>query len=199
MASARRKSDPVLPEMTADEFLDWHGEKPGERFELVDGVLRAMTQPSVMHSAIHSNLMALIRDQLLKSRPGCWVAIGAGVRPRLRAKSNVRVPDLSVTCSPPRKGQKEIEDPTLLVEVLSPNNLRDTWENVRAYTTIPSVSEILVVESETLRVYVVRRAVDGTWPPEPETIERDGILTLASIDLTCKVADVYENTELLDA
>ena len=197
MAFTRRKSDPALPEMTADEFLDWHGEKPGERFELVDGVLRAMTSPSPPHGVIHTNLARLIGDQLDKSRPGCWVATGVAVRPRIRAKTNVRVPDLSVACSPVRKGQREVDNPLLLVEVLSPSNASRTWENVRAYTTIPSVSEILVVESETLRVHVVSRAADGTWPLDPVTTERDGTLTLASIDLTCRVVDVYRNTELL--
>lgn len=38
-----------------------------------------------------------------------------------------------------------MSDPVLLMEILSPSDAQQTWANVWAYATIPSVTEILVV------------------------------------------------------
>lgn len=87
-------------------------------------------------------------------------------------------------------------DPPLpIVEVLSPSNGADTWSNVALFSTLPSVQEIAVVESEKVGVHVLRRAADGTWPRSPELIET-GSMPVASIDLAMPVAEVYRWTEL---
>ena len=62
--------------------------------------------------------------------------------------------------SPVRRYQQEeydASDPVLLVEILSPSNRAETWTNVWAYTTIPSVREILVLHSLRIRAELLRR------------------------------------------
>ena len=56
-----------------------------------------------------------------------------------------------------------------------------SWSNVWSYTTIPSVSEILVVESVRTRAHLLRRDEQGNWPERALVID-DGLLELASID-----------------
>jgi hypothetical protein len=41
-----------------------------------------------------------------------------------------------------------LEDPVLIVEVLSPSNERETWEAIWACATIPTMREFLIVDSE---------------------------------------------------
>ena len=54
MADAARKLPPL---MTVAEFLEWPGDGTGTRYELVDGVLRAMAPASDNHGTIQTNLI----------------------------------------------------------------------------------------------------------------------------------------------
>lgn len=115
--------------------------------------------------------------------------------PRIHANRNFRIPDLGVTCAPPSGGQI-LSDPVLLVEILSPSNESETWANVWAYTTIPSVTEILVVRATRIEAELLRRLPDGNWPSEPARCGADATIDLASIGLTLPLAAFYATTTL---
>ena len=119
-----------------------------------------------------------------------------GVVPRVRADRNYRVPDLGVTCARPSLDLM-VSEPVLLVEVLSPSNEADTRANIWAYTTIPSVRELLVVNSTRIEAELLRRDSNGVWPEQPELIGPGGTLTLASVDLTIPLTALYRTTALL--
>jgi Uma2 family endonuclease len=118
------------------------------------------------------------------------------IQPRVRSRSNMRVPDLAVTCSPVQAGQIALPDPLPIVEILSPSNEADTWENVWTHTTIPSVQEILVLRSASIAADLLRRRDDSTWPEEPTQISRDDALHLACIALTIPLPALYARTYL---
>jgi Uma2 family endonuclease len=84
----------------------------------------------------------------------------------------------------------------VLIEILSPSNASDSWENVWAYTTIPSVREIVVVHSTRVLAEVLRRDANGQWPAETEKIGRDGTLRLDSIGFACRMPEVYAHRHL---
>lgn len=77
----------------------------------------------------------------------------------------------------------------LIIEILSPSNTAETWANIWAYATIPSVREILIVHSTAIVAEVLRRDAEGNWPDRPERIE-EGDLTLSSIGLQARIASV---------
>ena len=188
---------PKLPPlMTVADFLDWPGDGLGTRYELVDGVLRAMAPGSDTHGTIQSNLTYVVTSHLRQSRPGCRAVTNLGVQPRVRADWNFRIPDLGVTCAPNRPGEIMTPEPLLLIEVLSPGNANDTYENVRAYATLPSVQEILVVHSTRVRVEVLRRGSNGDWPANPETLEAGGSVKLSSIGAEFALSEIYLGTHL---
>jgi Uma2 family endonuclease len=114
----------------------------------------------------------------------------------VRANVNMRVPDLGVTCTPDAPGQQTLPDPIVLIEILSPGNASDTWDNVWSYTTIPSVREIAVVHSTRVLVELLRRGADGSWPAEPEEIGPGDTLRFDSVGFACALADVYAQTHL---
>jgi Uma2 family endonuclease len=116
--------------------------------------------------------------------------------PRVRARSNMRVPDLAVTCADVGAGLIALPDPVLIVEILSPTNESDTWENVWTYVSIPSVQEALVLRSSSVAADLLRRSSDGTWPGEPIQISQDGTLHLETMALTCPLAELYIGTYL---
>jgi Uma2 family endonuclease len=103
-----------------------------------------------------------------------------GVITRIRSHINLRVPDLAITLAPDAPGQQALPDPIALIEVLSPGNASDTWDNVWAYATMPSVREIVIVHSTRVLAEVLRRGTDGHWPEQPEQIGADDTLRLES-------------------
>jgi Uma2 family endonuclease len=111
---------------------------------------------------------------------------------------SARVPDIGVTRTRIAPDQQAWPDPILLVEILSPGNAADTWENVWSYCTIPSVREIVIVHSARVLVELLRRGSGGDWPEETEKIERGGILALESIEFNCPLSEIYADTFLSD-
>ena len=181
--------------MTVAQFLDWPGDGSGRTFQLVDGELRAMSPGSATHGTIQANLCWLIRTALMASGSGCRIVTEPGVITRIRPDINVRVPDLGVTRTADAPGQQALPDPIALIEVLSPGNASDTWDNVWAYTTVPSVREIAVVHSTRVLAEVLRCGADGHWP-EPEQIDADDMLRLESIAVAFPLREAYAQTHL---
>ena len=105
-----------------------------------------------------------------------------GIIPQVRAEENFRIPDLAVTCTAYEIEEYDVTNPVLIVEILSPSNRAETWQNVWSYTTIPSLREILILSSTAVRASLLRRGSDGNWPATATVIE-DGDLTLESIAL----------------
>jgi hypothetical protein len=75
----------------------------------------------------------------------------------------------------------------LIVEILSPSN--------EAYTTIPSVREIVVPRTVSIGADLLRHRPDGFWPRTPEAIGA-GDLVLESIGFRAPLAALYRTTRL---
>jgi Uma2 family endonuclease len=190
MSSAMKPSD----RMTVAEFLAW--DAPGDTsWQLVDGEPIAMAPTSRTHGTLQLELGSLIRNHLADAGNACIVIAAAGIVPRVRASENFRIPDLAVTCTRYETEEYDVSNPILLVEVLSPSNRADTWRNVWAFTTIPSLREILILSSTAVRAELLRRGSDGSWPAASTVIE-DGDLILDSIDFTVPLAAIYRTTRL---
>ncbi|HWE19842.1 MAG TPA: Uma2 family endonuclease [Hyphomicrobiaceae bacterium] len=183
--------------MTVAEFLDWPGDGSGRKFQLVDGELRAMSPGSATHGTMQMTLGRLIGTALIDAGGRCRVVGEPGVITQIRSDMNMRVPDLGVSCTADAPGQRALPDPILLIEILSPSNASDTWDNVWAYTTIPSVDEVVVVHSMRVLAEVLRRGADGRWPKETEKIGPEGTLRLDSIDFACALREAYTQTHLV--
>ena len=181
--------------LTVDEFLAW---EPGDgrKWQLVNGEPQAMAPGKPTHAFLQAELAALIRNHLLQQGSPCRVAVEPGIVPRVLSSRNVRVPDLAVTCTPGDGDEDAVlSEPILVVEILSPSNRSETWDNVLTYPTIPTVQEILVLDSTRIRADLLRRASDGTWPADPSPV-KSGDLVLDSIGFRVPLADIYRTTRL---
>ena len=89
-----------------------------------------------------------------------------------------------------------VPEPILIVEILSPRNETETWANIWAYTTIPSVTEVLIVSSTKIEAELLRRNPDGTWPEEPAKIVKATIMRLESIGFEAPLPALYRTTAL---
>lgn len=196
MADARRKRvDEPPAEMTVNEFLAWEGDGTDRIFELVDGTLRAMAPASETHGAIQIQIGYLLRRHSIAKGLKCTVVGAGGVRPRVNANSNVRIPELAVTCTK-SADDRLVHEPVLAIEILSRSNKAKTWTNVWAYTTIPSILEILIVGSTKRDVKLLRRQADGTWPDAPEQIDIKAKLILECLGFAVPVKELYDGSRL---
>ena len=183
--------------MTVADFQAWEPEKhPERRWQLFDGKPVCMAPASENHGAIQSEAAYLLTAHLRERRPGCRVITAPGVVPRVRSADNHRIPDLGVTCSPPSGGQI-VTDPVLLIEILSPSNAALTRENVWAYCTVPSVTEILLLGSVRVEAELLRRGRDGSWPEAAVFLGAEDDLELASIGFRAPLRAFYRTTDLL--
>ncbi len=187
----------TLSRMTVAEFIDWPGDGTGLKHQLIDGEPQAMAPASTTHGTIQATLARLLGNHLVGT--GCRVVIEPGVVPRVRAEANMRVPDLAVTCAPDDPGSHALIEPVLLIEILSPSNEAETRANVWAYTTIPSVREILLVRSTHIAAELIRREAEGRWPANSQSIAEQDRLALDSIGFECPLAAVYAGTRFVSA
>jgi Uma2 family endonuclease len=115
--------------MRVQDFLFWDSEHD-LRYELVDGEPRAMAPANTIHALLQNELGRLIGNHLRNRGTKCDVLANPGVIPQSLSAHNMRVPDLGVSCSPVTPPQPAMNDPLLLVEILSPSNQAKTRSNV---------------------------------------------------------------------
>jgi Uma2 family endonuclease len=180
--------------MSVAEFLDWNP-TDSRRWQLIDGEPRAMAPANAVHAYLQAELGRVIGNHLRASGRACDVFTNPGVVPATMAAHNMRVPDLAVGCSPFDLNQAAPANPVLIVEILSPGNRADTWANVWAYTSIPSVREILVLRADAIGGDLLRRLPDASWPDRP-TVIGDDDLVLDSIGFRVALSDLYGRTPL---
>jgi Uma2 family endonuclease len=184
------------PRMTVAEFLEWEpDDRSGARWLLRDGEPEMMAPASDPHGSIQARLVQLLGVHLDARGGRCRVVVAPGVVPEERSEDNCLVPDLGITCAPPT-GAHLMHEPLVLIEILSPTNVSRTRANVRAYKTIPTVAEIVVLRSTAIAAEVLRRTPNGEWPQQPDIIDAAGELRLDSIGFTVPLRDAYRTTNL---
>jgi Uma2 family endonuclease len=187
-------AEPATRRMTLEEFLAWD-DGTDRRYELWGGVVTAMAPPMPRHGLLVAALSGEIRSAL-RARPPCRVFTEAGIALPDR-NDTFYVADLAVICEPLRAEDRLISNPVLIVEVLSPSTAAtDRQIKIPDYRRIPSVQEILLIDSESAFAEAHRREGDR-WINE---IIRglEATLALNSVPLTISMSELYEGIPLPD-
>jgi Uma2 family endonuclease len=175
------------PRMTVGEYLAWAAERPG-RYELHDGVVRAMSPEGAGHAkvkfAVQAALAAGIRARGLR----CHM-LPDGMTVRVDARSAYE-PDALVYCGPEvAPSALEIPDPVIVVEVLSPSTRAiDTSVKLVEYFRVPSVAHYLIVDPAEPVILHHARAAGGTILTR---IMREGTIVLVPPGMEIDMAHVY--------
>jgi Uma2 family endonuclease len=182
--------------MTVAEFLDWDPrDGSGRRWQLCDGEPEPVAPASIRHGRIQGRLAYLISAHLDRHGNACSLIVAPGVVPHAQSDTTMLIPDIGITCDPAFDG-RAIETPVLLIEILSPSNGAQTRANIRAYATIPSVAEILVLHTAHIRAELLRRGPDGVWPDLPRLLGADDELRIASIGFAAPLRAAYVGSGL---
>jgi Uma2 family endonuclease len=143
----------VTRALTVDEFIgfvDQRG-KGGERWELLDGTPVMMVGGTVGHSLVTSNVFRALAD--MARRRGCQTHSNDLLVSSPADQNFAAAPDVFVRCGPIARHLRKVDDPVLIVEVLSPSTMADDrGYKFTRYITIPSLQQILFVYPEEIRV-----------------------------------------------
>lgn len=185
-------AEPAIKRMTLAEFLRWE-DGTNTRYELVRGVVVAMAPPTPRHGALFVQLAGAI-DAVLEAKPGCTAYGEAGiVRPD--RNDTFYVADIAVSCDPPDPDDQYLRNPILIVEILSPSTVDfDRNTKISEYQSIPSVQEILLLDSGRMFAEVLRREGDR-WVTEIAQ-GPTASLTLRSVPLSIPMAALYRRVRL---
>lgn len=190
-------AEPKLHRMSADEFFAWQGRQ--ERlYELVDGLpvlpLKMMTGASQAHDRAVVNIIVALHRQL---RGGPCRPTTDDLAVRIPA-GNVRRPDITIECGQAGRREMAVSDPRVVIEVLSPSTMSfDRFKKVLEYQTIPSLTHILLVDTEVPRIDVLTRTGNETWTSARHE-GLDAKIDLPTINAALDLAEVFEGLTFED-
>jgi Uma2 family endonuclease len=174
--------------VSAEDYLSAERASP-TKHEYVAGAVYAMAGASWEHNVIAANLLAALCAQLKGTK---CTALGSDMRLKIRklGGSFYYYPDVMVDCSGSR--QTEMEAPTVIFEVLSPQTARaDHGDKLLNYQGIPSVQGYVLVDQFQAAVTVYRPAANGEWTREILTGLREA-LQLPEIGCTLPLKSIYD-------
>ena len=181
-------AEAAIRRMTLEEFLRWD-DGTDRRYELIDGFPVAMAPPARAHGILCARLGGLI-DAALRSRRPCAAQIEAGIARPDRGDS-FYVADIAVSCQPYTQGEQLVQEPILIVEILSPSTERnDRRQKLPAYQEIGSVREIVFIDADSHHAEVYRRD-NSHWGIELVR-GADATLFLPSVELRISMSELYE-------
>jgi Uma2 family endonuclease len=137
----------ALKQMTVDEFLLWAEGREG-RWELHDGVPVMMAPERVAHNRSKLRAATALQEALGATKLPCEVFTD-GLAIKIDARTSYE-PDASVVCgAPPLADALTIENPVVVVEVLSPSTAGvDHGRKLSGYFSLPSVQHYLILDPD---------------------------------------------------
>lgn len=180
--------------MDLDDFEELLADKPrDEKWELIGGrVVKMMTGARWEHHFIIQNVNFALSSQLRAKGSRCRVFTEAFRLKDLSMETSV-LPDVMVRCGPLPPGASSLNDPTVLVEVMSDGSIgRDRVEKWRVYQKLPSLQHYVLVERDKAVIEVFDRAGEA-WFKERMIEGLDASLDLSALDLTIPLAEIYRD------
>lgn len=173
--------------MNASEYLRWSQAQDDGRFELVGGEVVMMSPETVRHVQIKNEAWLALRNAISKAGIGC-TAYGDGAGVKIN-ETTVREPDVSVQCAPADPDSLLLDQPIVVVEVVSPSSSRsDTGAKVAEYFRVPSILHYLIIDPASRAVIQHSRTVGSS--SIVTNIHRSGSITLDPPGLEVRVEDL---------
>lgn len=178
--------------MDLDDFEDLLPDMPrDEKWELIDGrVVKMMVGARWEHHYIVHNLTVGLSNRLRERGPDCRVFAETFFM-KSKALDSATLPDIIVRCGPLLPGATSIDDPIVLVEVMSVGTAgRDRGEKWRVYSRLTSLQHYVLVDRDDARVEVFDRQGDA-WASLRMLEGLDAVLELPALAVNMPVAEIY--------
>jgi len=165
-------------------------DRSGEEFELIDGMIVVMSNPTQAHEQIASNIGAPLK--LAMNKPGCRTYQG-GMRVQASDEASGRDkyrPDVMVHCGPRDDKKTYFTDPVVVVEVLSSSTMdNDRGRKLEFYKRQVGLEHIVLAYSDQMRVEHYVRSGES-WKCLVLTAPYS-VLTLEAVSFAIALEEVY--------
>ena len=179
---------------TPKEYLNWEILSE-ERHEYDDGEIRLMTGGTPNHNRICRNLLIAL-ELAFKKQP--YETFFTDQRLWISNRNLYTYPDIMVLKKPIQLQESRTDtvmNPCLIAEVLSKSTKDyDRSEKFVAYRTIETFQEYLLIDQYKIQVEHYVKTNAHQWLLSEYT-DTEVTLTLSSVDVQFKIADLYENIE----
>jgi len=163
------------------------GEKVSDvRHEYVDGKVYAMAGSSKRHNRIAGNIYRALADA------GECDPYLSDIKVHISDRNSYYYPDVVVSCEPDDDNDYYLDNPCLIVEVLSESTAqKDRTEKLLAYMNISSLQVYLLVAQDTCHVEVFYREEGQWWVNTFESLDDEITLPRPVATLSCSA--IYQN------
>ncbi len=165
----------------------------GQKYEYRNGEVYAMSGGTLNHSLISNNITGHLRGALLEKNKNCYV-LNSDMRIAVDFAESYVYADGSVYCNEPSFSEKDknaLTNPTLIIEVLSPNTRGyDRGEKFWKYKHLSSFKEYVIIEQKEPVVEVCTRQADGSWNILT-TIGLDASVFLHTLGISIPMSAIY--------
>jgi Uma2 family endonuclease len=181
-------------DFTLQEYLQLE-EKSDLKNEYINGRIIPMAGGTVNHNRIAGNFYAVLNfalkqedNEVFNSDMRLWI-------PKQRIYT---YPDITIIIGEPEffdNRQDTITNPKIIIEVLSKSTENyDREGKFKAYRTIPSFEEYLLVEQNKISIEHYSKTANKRWSLQ-EYDEEDELINLVSIPLEIRLQDLYNKVK----
>jgi Uma2 family endonuclease len=180
--------------MSLDDFEELLADKPAdEKWELIGGrVVRMMVGARWEHHFVAQNLAFGLRQRLREKGSRCYVFAETFFM-KEKAIDSATLPDVMVRCGAMEPGATSVNDPTVLVEVMSEGSkARDRFEKWAVYQKLPSLRHYVLVERDRAHIETFDR-VGEAWSGVQILDGLEAELSLPAIEVSVPLAEIYRD------
>lgn len=153
---------PNLVLFSAEEYLEFES-RSQEKHEFYDGHIIAMAGASISHRGIQTNLVTGLTNRLRVNRKPCET-FGSDTRVYV-ADERYFYPDVSIFCGNSTEDKwNNVSNPEVIIEILSDSTASfDQNEKAAAYKQMPSLKELVLIDSRLKAITIFQKQGDGAW------------------------------------
>lgn len=184
--------------MSVEKYQELEQLSPDHKYEYVYGKAYMMSGGSVEHDRIRRNIESTLDRHV---RSGSCEVFGVDVQVLVEKKQSGKphyvYPDTTVSCNATdwRRGNRLVEAPRVVVEVLSPGTeTRDRGVKFKAYQHCPAIQEIVLVNQYFPSVEVWQRNAEHPENPHAWLYRHygpDETVELSSLNIQLTMEDMY--------
>ena len=168
-------------------FNDWLG-RAQRKHEWKEGCVVQMPNVTKAHARIVSNFVFHLRVRL---DPARWSVTASDLG--VEKDTFVRFPDVIVEPMDRDDKGRRAQEPSLIVEVLSPSSVgTDLIEKPAEYFSLPTLEAYVAASQDEPILWVWQRGADRAIPARAEEIRgRSQSLTLRALGIAMPLAEIY--------
>ena len=181
-------------DMDVDDFEELLADMPhDQRWELIGGrVVKMRVGARWLHNVIIQNLAGALRQRFRAQGSDCRTFSETFYMKAPRLKTSA-LPDIIVRCGRLADDATSLDDPKVLVEVVSPGSEgRDRVEKWKAYRQLASLEHYVLVERDRVAIEVFDPTGDA-WALRRMIEGLAAELSLPAVNVSIPLQEIYED------